>query len=1038
MFEKGDEVRYSVDNSTGVITGRTHKNPDGTTQYQVKFNNADILFIIETKLEKIESTETSFDLFQKGIFSGISDYRRALYKYRLSGELTNIMYSMNHSSTKFLAHQFIPVTKFLESFSDRLLIADEVGLGKTIEAMYVWEELIARHNAKRLLIVVPAVLKYKWQNDLKQFFNIDAHIVTAENKNYGETLIEHIDNALRDPAREHFVLIISLEGLRISTKVSEMLEKNSDIRKIFDLVIIDEAHYLRNNSTASFKTGAKLRDVSEAMLLLSATPIQTGSNNFYNLLNLLSPEEFYNQYTFEMQLSDNIPLVKLTNALDNNSDKETVSNLLDTALETYVFSKDEDLIELKDNLETVLEDADKRISIIDRLKRKYFYNNYITRTRKRDVMEDRVIRNIKTIEFTLSDYEKDFYDTVTEYLKDQEQNTDSLSIFRLIARQRQMASCMPAALMSWRGLSTADSTDLITENENEKECGEDFGFDEGINTSECNMPYFEDVDLNILRNNDSKYNQFIKEIRKLLESSPSEKIIVFSFFRGTIKYLYERMYYEGIKVLFIMGGMNGEEKNRRIQDFKNEDYNILISSEVGSEGIDLQFSKYEINYDLPWNPMRIEQRIGRIDRIGQESPNIYIYNAVCQNTIEDRILDRLYDRIDVFRNSIGDLEEILGKRIQELAIDVFNNNKLSDEEIERKALQFKNYLAHDKLNNKNLETEAGNFSAYQDFVLSNIKSADENKRYVTPSELMFAIKDFLNEKFPGSSVTPSKYSDCANICLSVEARNSLSDYLREHFIGFYTRLHYEQKNTLCRFNKRIEISEKVYPYYEDVDINHPLIKWMLVKLQKDSIYNSGCSCITINTTDLPKSINLKPGCYTYIIHKWKVSGIRNVNELHYYLCNNKTQEIWNNEIAENVLIQILLNGNTFPSNLVDDEMFEDSLNALGLLDEKAWKDFESFSVGQRSQNTMLFREQEQYITHTADIKLNKIKETIQNIQNNNNYDSKKKESVLRMHQGRADKVQQDKADKIRRLEEKLDCSPVTEEISMGIVIITES
>lgn len=1037
MFEKDDEVRYTVDNKVGVITGRTHTNPDGTIQYQVKFNNAESIFIIETKLEKVESSESSFDLFQKGVFSDIGDYRRTLYKHRLSGELTNIMYSMNNSATRFLAHQFIPVTKFLESFSERLLIADEVGLGKTIESMYIWEELIARYNAQRLLIVVPAVLKFKWKNDLKQFFNIDAHIVSAENSSNGETLLEHIDAALKNPMGEHFALIISIEGLRISSKVAEVLDKYADVRKIFDLVIIDEAHYLRNSYTASFKTGSRLRDVSESLLLLSATPIQTGSDNFFNLLNLLSPEEFSNQLTFDMQLRENVPLVQLTNALDNNTPKETVAELIETALDTPVYEEDEDVLELKANLDEVLADPNKRIATIDRFKSKYFYNNYITRTRKRDVMKDRVKRNIETIQFELSDLEMSFYERVTSYLQDHGRGADSLSVFRLIARQRQMASSMTAALMAWRGLSTADSTALI-ESEAEEEQGEDFGIDDGLDVKKFVMPTFADVDLNELKSNDSKYNSFVKEIKKLLENNPSEKIVVFSFFRDTIKYLYERMNSDGINSIFIMGGMKGEDKNGRINDFKTTDINVLISSEVGSEGIDLQFAKYEINYDLPWNPMRIEQRIGRIDRIGQESPNIYIYNAVCQNTIEDKILDRLYSRIDVFRNSIGDLEEILGKKIQDLAIDVFNNNKLTDAEIEEKTLQFKNYLAHEKLNNKNLETEAGNLSAYQDFILANINTAQDNKRFVTPAELMFTVKDYLTEKFPGSSITPSRYEECANICLSTEARESLSDYLKVHFSGIYTRLHYEKSNTLCRFFRQVDISDKLYAYYEDIDINHPLIKWILSMLQKDKLYNSGCSCLTIPRSKLPDEAKIEPGCYTYYIQQWKSSGIRNTNELHYFVCNGDSDEAISNDAAEKVLVQTLLDGETYSSNFITDETFDKALNAFGVLDDTAWNEFGIFSESQRSQNKTLIREQEQYITRTADIKLEKIKETMEGIKNNASFDAKKKESVLRMHKGRADKVQQDKADKIRRLNDKLDCSPTVEEISMGILIVSEN
>ena len=113
-----------------------------------------------------------------------------------------------------------------------------------------------------------------------------------------------------------------------------------------------------------------------------------------------------------------------------------------------------------------------------------------------------------------------------------------------------------------------------------------------------------------------------------------------------------------------MGGM-GDEKNEVIERFKTSPrINILISSEVGSEGIDLQFASIEFNYDLPWNPMRLEQRIGRIDRIGQKSEKILIYNMICNNTVEDRVLQRLYERIQIFTSSIGDIEEILAIRFQ--------------------------------------------------------------------------------------------------------------------------------------------------------------------------------------------------------------------------------------------------------------------------------------------------------------------------------------------------------------------------------------
>ena len=149
-----------------------------------------------TELSPVNARRNVYDLFQDGEFLSISDFRRRMYKYRMSGELTNMMYSMDNSVAEFLPHQFIPVVKFLESYTDRLLIADEVGLGKTIEAMYIWEELKARKNAKRLLVVVPAVLRDKWRGDMRKFFGIDAHIVSAQGNGVARSLL----SCIRQPA----------------------------------------------------------------------------------------------------------------------------------------------------------------------------------------------------------------------------------------------------------------------------------------------------------------------------------------------------------------------------------------------------------------------------------------------------------------------------------------------------------------------------------------------------------------------------------------------------------------------------------------------------------------------------------------------------------------------------------------------------------------------------------------------------------------------------------------------------------------------
>lgn len=154
-FYSGQQVLYEYDNRIGTITGIRHGE-----RWQVKFNDGENMYIPGSKLTAIVENDM-FSNFAAGRFQGIDDLKRIVYRYRLSGEITNILYSMSNGATIFMPHQFIPVAKFLESYTDRLLIADEVGLGKTIESMYLWEELRVRRNAKRLLIVVPAILRFK-------------------------------------------------------------------------------------------------------------------------------------------------------------------------------------------------------------------------------------------------------------------------------------------------------------------------------------------------------------------------------------------------------------------------------------------------------------------------------------------------------------------------------------------------------------------------------------------------------------------------------------------------------------------------------------------------------------------------------------------------------------------------------------------------------------------------------------------------------------------------------------------------------------
>ena len=1020
-FINGQRVRYTYNNTYGIII----KKNDIGDYYKVKFNEGDIKNIPNNLLEDAPEEIDIFELFRTGKFQGIKEFRKTIYNQRLSGELTNILYSMNNAVTEFLPHQFIPVTKFLESYTDRLLIADEVGLGKTIEALYIWEELKIRNNAQRLIIVVPAMLRDKWKADLKKYFDIDGLIVKAEKE---ENLFEKIQNALQNPNTERFVLIISLEAIRKSEKIKKLLDDNQDINRIFDLVIIDEAHKLRNSSTMSYKIGEALRDVAESFLLLSATPIQTHSDNLFNLLSLLSPEDFFDKSMFEMQLKANIPLVRLTNALDRNDGKDIVqANLADLLLENKSFYNDNDIIFISNHYDELEKDINKRIEMVGKLKEKFFYSNYFTRTRKRDVLEKRTERKPLAINFPYSEYEKKYYDTVSNYLRNHK-DKKTFSVFRLIMRQRQMASCLPASLRTWRKQGIIDNL--------EKNLDDDYIFDDLDpendslqNISGVSMPSFDEFDLDYLEKNDSKFLSILSKIKDIIKRNRKEKIIIFSFFRGTVEYVYQHLNENGIPSLYIIGGMRSDEKNSQIMNFRDKDYNVLVSSEVGAEGIDLQFAKYEINYDLPWNPMLLEQRIGRIDRIGQKSKYIYIFNAFSENTIEDKILLRLYERINGFKDSIGDIEEILGPLIRDLEIDIFINNNLTDEQIQRKTYQLEKAIATKKQLTKKLELESGILSAYQRYILDNIRTANDNYRYVTPEELMFTIKDFLNENFPGSYVRETPYPKCQEIKLSLSAQNNFYDFLRKdnyNYKGWFVR---KDSEVLCCFDKK-EISSIPKNYrIEIIYINHPIVRWLVENIKSKTSMNSGCSIISIPHDEVT-DFDIQPGFYTYYIQKWISDGMRTIAEIHYLVDNVETNTVLSDEQSEKLMTTLLFKGHSYDINLITSQNLNAYWQSLERAYNSLWDKFERFKAFQIEQNRNLINAQKDYITRTYNLKLAKIQDTIDKLRLEN-----KNEGVINMHEGRKRKVVEEKEDGIIRLEQKLRCNPINEDVAVGIIAV---
>jgi superfamily II DNA or RNA helicase len=1026
-FTRGDRVRDTYSERTGYITGKTL--PFGESlRWQVGFGETEPEYVRESYLELISDKDDMFALFEQCRFNGILDLRRIIQQIRLDGALTNLFYSMHNSSTKFMPHQFKPVMKFIESSTGRLLIADEVGLGKTIEAIYIWKELLTRENAKRFLIVCPAQLCQKWKDDLLNHFGIKSDIVGAKD------LLERLKEKRINLNNDNFVLITSIQGIRYKEQENEHSSNHSHRAKLngffdqfdiesnyelFDLVVIDEAHYLRNSSTASYNTGEKLRNISKYMVLLSATPIQTSSENLYNLLKLLSPEDFYNSYIFDAMLKENYSMIAFSNAIRSNRPKDEIikyyNQINDKLRENKtLYEKIQSYIKNNNN------STEERMSLFYNIRDSNFYNQYFTRTRKRDVFENRIIRDPKTLKYSLSPDEYDKYLEITKLLKKLSIGSPVSKIFTLIARQRQMTSSIPATLKHWK------DNDVMKEM-----LYEDMGLDEDDEIPDSFLNEISNIEISdemIKRftDNDSKYNKLLFEIRDIFKTNNCEKIIIFSYYRYTIKYLQERLGKNGINCAVIMGGM-GDEKDEIIAYFKDSvDCNILISSEVGSEGIDLQFASIEINYDLPWNPMRLEQRIGRIDRIGQEAQKIRILHFICKDTIEDTVLERLYDRIDIFKYSIGDIEEILGDEMNQLSINLLTST-LSEKELLEMEFNRIDAIALRKLDMEKLEEQASLSSEFYDVILENINVADLNKRYIMSEELIQYTEDFFSSNYNGTKIERNDNESC-QITLSAEARSDFRDFIKKNRYKVF-HLGYHNDAVFCIFNNKRDSYKKWKIYYELIDINHPFIKWMKYLNQNKSIGTYSCSAIKINKKSLT---GINRGLYAYYIQRWQSEGYKKTNELKYFVINTETKEIFDDLLSEKLIISSLNEGYSFSEikyGLID---FENILHCMEKCHNHANQLFTSFENMFNKGNELICEQVQEYLKRTFERKKNFIEEKIKRAR-----ETGQSEKYIKMDEGKLKKAEETFSFQLNKIRKNKNGNCTPSDIAVGLIKVEE-
>ena len=481
-------------------------------------------------------------------------------------------------------HQERTALRVLREMRGRALLADEVGLGKTIEAGIILKEYAIRGLARKILILTPPALRTQWREEMHEKFSMEFELLrSVKDWERHPHLLASLDTAKREP-------------------------HGTAARRVrWDLVIVDEAHRLKNSASRNWRFVAGLH--KKYMLLLTATPIQNDMDELFNLVSLLKPGQLHTY---------------------------------DEYLARYVATMDHRV--------------PSRVTEL--------------RGRLRDVM----VRNRRGISFTLpprrvhslpvrlTPEERRLYDDVTDFVRDAwGVPTGRLPLparLTLIVLQREIGSSTFATAQT---LAKMEYSPLFGQEEHER--------------------------LAVLRQEAEAIQDNVKaeHLRSFLRST-DEKVLVFTQYLRTLEYLRRVLEADGYRVAAYHGGLSPREKDAAVRAFR-ADQQIFLSTEAGGEGRNLQFAHTLVNYDLPWNPLRIEQRIGRVHRLGQ-AREVHVVNVWAEDTVEAYLIELLDRKIHMFELVVGELDLILGdlgtrRSFEDLLMDIWT---LKEAEARRAAL----------------------------------------------------------------------------------------------------------------------------------------------------------------------------------------------------------------------------------------------------------------------------------------------------------------------------------------------------------------
>lgn len=745
---------------------------------------------VVTPLEKLNNGE--FDILQ-------------LLKIRiLSEKISALLYqdkivAANNFKIVPLPHQVLAVNQIMGQFKPRCLIADEVGLGKTIEAALIFEELKLRNMVKRIIIITPAGLTSQWKDELKTKFNEDFTII---DRNTFEALRQIHGNV--NVWKNYNCVITSLDFLKpkaIRASLSEQVRRNREdhnqavtegcINANWDMVVFDEAHKLskeaEGSETSRYKIGKALSEVSPIFLLLTATPHQGDGEKFRHLLSLIDPYKFYSP---DSLVPSNVKSVTVKNKKRAATDFN--GNLIFKSRVTSIVKIQRDLTDIEVQLYNEVSD--------------YVSSYYNLASREGNfafmfllILYQRMVSSSsRAIHEALSKRLELLQGIVSAFPEETRREADELVVGDLGAQE---------AYDELLGGSTSCGKEIIAIKSKIN--------DEIEILTKC-----------VILAKKASYGRHDFKVRKAIEiinevinreNDRNVKILIFTEFIATQKYLGEILEGLGFNVAYLNGKMALDKKIEAKIKFKEESQ-ILISTDAGGEGINLQFAHVMINYDLPWNPMKIEQRIGRLDRIGQKK-DVLVFNFVLKDTVEERVRDVLNEKLDRIAAQFGDDKKA---DVLNLLQDEFNFDRIFIEAI--------------KQNN----SKVPELQQIGEEIYTRAKGIIENQEFLVPFTDSVDAKKLQNVVVKNDSALVKSlletYGKITNSTL-IEYVKVKGVYYSEQPIG-------KERLRNIVFEKDLALENENYEY---IGINHPLVQSIAEEsLRKDcltcsaELTNSAC------------------------------------------------------------------------------------------------------------------------------------------------------------------------------------------------------